>query len=58
VVDFKAYFRLINELGIHGPITLHLEYPMFPEGEMTVPQMKERAIELMRNDFNALNSYL
>jgi len=58
VVDFKAYFNLVNELGIHGPITLHLEYPMFPEQEMTVARKKERAIQLMRKDFDALKSFL
>jgi len=58
VVDFKAYFKLVNELGIHGPITLHLEYPMFPEKEMTIARKKELAIQLMRKDFDALKSYL
>ena len=58
VVDFKTYFKLVNDLGIKGPITLHLEYPMFPEEEMTVAQKKERAIQLMRKDYNSLKSYL
>jgi L-ribulose-5-phosphate 3-epimerase len=58
VVDFKAYFHLLKELGIQGPITLHLEYPMFPEKEMTPAQKKEHAIQLMRKDLDALKSYL
>ena len=58
VVDYEAYFKLVNELGIHGPITMHLEYPMFPDKEMTQAQMKEQAIKLMRKDLNALKSYL
>lgn len=58
IVDFPAYFALLNELGIHGPISIHLEYPMFPEKEMTVAQKKEHAIELMRNDLDALKKYL
>ena len=52
------YFKLVKELGIHGPITIHLEYPMFPEKEMTLVEMKEHAIKLMRKDLNALKSYL
>jgi len=58
IVDFPAYFDLLNELGIHGPISIHLEYPMFPEEKMTLTQKKERAIELMRKDLAALKKYL
>ena len=58
VVDFEAYFQLVKELGIKGPITIHLEYPMFPEQEMTLARMKEHAIRLMRRDLDALKSYL
>jgi L-ribulose-5-phosphate 3-epimerase len=58
VVDFKAYFKLVKEMGIEGPITIHLEYPMFPEKEMTLAQMKEHAIQLMRKDLNSLKSFL
>lgn len=58
IVDFSAYFALLDELGIHGPISIHLEYPMFPEKEMTVTQKKEHAIELMRKDLDALKKYL
>lgn len=58
VVDFKAYFKLVGELGIEGPITIHLEYPMFPDKEMSLSQMKEHAIGLMRKDLDALKSYL
>lgn len=58
VVDFPAYFGLVKELGIKGPITMHLEYPMFPEKDMTLVEMKEHAIKLMRKDLNALKSYL
>ena len=58
VVDFEAYFKLVKELGIHGPISIHLEYPMFPEKEMTLVEMKEHAIKLMRKDLNAIKGYL
>ena len=58
IVDFPSYFALLDELGIRGPITIHLEYPMFPEQDMTMAQEKIRAIELMRKDLDALKSYL
>jgi sugar phosphate isomerase/epimerase len=58
IVDFPAYFGLVEEMDIHGPITIHLEYPMFPQKEMTLAQKKDRAIELMRKDLDSLKSYL
>ena len=58
IVDFEAYFKLVKELDIHGPITVHLEYPMFPEKEMTLAEQKAHAIKLMRKDLDALKSYL
>ena len=58
IVDFEAYFKLVKELGIHGPITMHMEYEMFPDKEMTLAEQKEHAIRLMRKDLDALKSYL
>lgn len=59
MVDFPVYFSLLKELGVQGlPITIHLEYPMFPDPEMTIGQKKEQAIALMRKDLNALKAYL
>jgi sugar phosphate isomerase/epimerase len=58
IVDFSAYFSMVKELGVKGPITIHLEYPMFPEKDMTIAQQKERAIHLMRKDLNALKKHL
>ncbi len=58
IVDFKSYFELLKELHIHGPITIHMEYPMFTGKDMSVEQKKERAIELMRKDLASLKTYL
>jgi len=58
VVDFEAYFKLVKELEIHGPITMHLEYKMFPVGEMTLDQKKKHAVKLMKKDLQALKQYL
>lgn len=32
VVDFAQYFRLVRELMIGGPCSVHLEYPPFEGG--------------------------
>ena len=58
IVDFPAYFEWLKELGIRGPITIHLEYPMFPEKEMSLAQMKAHAVLLMRRDLDALKTFL
>lgn len=58
IVDFEAYFKLVKELGIQGPITMHLEYEMFPDKEMTQAEMKAHAIQLMRKDLESLKRYL
>lgn len=58
VVDFEAYFQLVEDLGISGPITMHMEYPMFPEKDISLAQKKEQAIKLMRKDLDSLKSYL
>jgi len=58
IVDFQAYFDLVDEFGIYGPITIHLEYPMFTDKELTQSQKKEKAIHLMRKDLDVLKSYL
>jgi sugar phosphate isomerase/epimerase len=58
IVDFQTYFSMLYDLNIHGPITIHLEYPMFPDKTMDQAQKKARAIELMRKDLDALKKYL
>jgi sugar phosphate isomerase/epimerase len=58
IVDFPAYFKLLEELEIRGPISVHIEYPMFPKKNLPLPDKKARAIELMRKDLNACKSYL
>ena len=57
-VDFKSYFRLLNELEIHAPISIHLEYPLggadHGDRELTIPG--EKVIEAMRKDLKYLKS--
>jgi sugar phosphate isomerase/epimerase len=58
IVDFETYFGMVKEMNIHGPITMHLEYEMFPEKDMTLAEQKAHAIQLMRKDLDALKKYL
>jgi sugar phosphate isomerase/epimerase len=54
VVDLVGFFRLLGELGIQAPISLHFEYP-FPE-EGSVAERRRAAAGLMRRDRERLRA--
>ncbi len=51
-VDLVAFLRLLNELGVSVPISMHFEYP-FPE-EGTLAERRKAAAALMRRDRETL----
>lgn len=57
-VDFKAYFKLLEELNVVAPLSLHLEYPLggadHGHFEITIPE--EQVIEAMAKDLKYLKS--
>ena len=59
-VNFSSYFKLLEELKVHAPISLHLEYPLggADKGrtELTIPE--EEVIAAMHKDLNYLRSKL
>ena len=60
MVDFDAYFGLVKELAIAGPISLHYEYHPF-EGMGTplpIPERRRRDLPLMRRDLESLRAML
>jgi sugar phosphate isomerase/epimerase len=60
MVDFKKYFELVNKLGIQAPVSLHYEYPFFPESANTQPleARRKKAVEVMKKDLVKLRSRL
>jgi sugar phosphate isomerase/epimerase len=48
MVDLVAFFRLLGELGISAPVSMHFEYP-FPETG-TPAERRKAAVALMRKD--------
>ena len=58
LVNFKSYFKLVDELGIRVPITLHIEYPLFPEEEQSLSERKKLSLITMQKDVNTLNGLL
>lgn len=59
-VDFKAYFKLLNELKVHAPISIHLEYPLggADHGHKELTISDEKVIEAMQKDLNYLRSVI
>jgi L-ribulose-5-phosphate 3-epimerase len=55
-VDFKSYFKLLDELKVEAPISIHLEYPLggadHGKFEITIP--RAQVIEAMANDLKYL----
>ena len=60
MVDFDAYFKLVKELGVGGPITMHFEYPMTtrPEKDMKKADIKKQVLPKMKKDVEFLNRFL
>lgn len=60
MVDFPAYFKLVRELGLTGPISMHFEYPLggADKGyqEITIP--KREVVAAMRRDLGILRGWL
>jgi sugar phosphate isomerase/epimerase len=61
MVDFKRFFAMLKTGGFQGPIQLHMEYDELgsaASGKKTSTLPKERFLEIMRRDLNALKSFL
>jgi len=59
-VDFKSYFKLLDELKVDAPISIHLEYPLGGADhgltELTIPG--EQVIAAMSKDLTYLKSVM
>ncbi len=60
LVDFDQYFRLLGELKIEAPITLHIEYPLLEKEEegLTLLQKQRIMVPKIRKDLDFIRSYL
>ncbi len=57
MVDFEAYFKILNQAQIDGPFSMHFEYDL-PGDDMGVTQRKQATLALMQKDIKVLRSYL
>jgi sugar phosphate isomerase/epimerase len=58
IVPFDAYFKLVSELKISGPMSVHLEYPPFERSTMPEAEKRVKFPALMRKDLMALKAHL
>jgi L-ribulose-5-phosphate 3-epimerase len=60
IVPFDAYFKLVSELKISGPVSVHLEYPPFERSPRPLSEAEKRPLFLagMKKDLAALKIHL
>jgi L-ribulose-5-phosphate 3-epimerase len=60
MVDWDLFFKTVKELGISGPLTLHVEYPLLEKGEEKLSLIKQQEIIVgkLKKDMDFLKSYL
>ena len=60
MVDFDRYFKMIKEIKIPGPISLHFEYPLggADKGSRELSIDRDKIIAIMRKDLNRLRGWL
>ena len=57
VVNYDSYFKLVRELQITGPISVHFEYPPFERApEMPAGEKRAKFLALMKQDLAALKA--
>lgn len=59
IVPFDAYFKLVRELNLTGPMSVHLEYPPFERApNMSEAEKRAKFPALMKSDGAALKAHL
>jgi len=59
-VNWDLYFKTLKELNISGPITLHVEYPLFEKSEESnsLARKQEIIVSKLKKDMDFLNNSL
>jgi L-ribulose-5-phosphate 3-epimerase len=60
MVDWDLYFKMVRELNITAPVTLHIEYPLLAEGEekLSLVSQQDIIIKKLKKDTDFIKSYL
>jgi sugar phosphate isomerase/epimerase len=60
MVNWDLFFRTVKELNITGPLTLHVEYPLFDSSQenISLERKQEIIVSKLKKDMDFLNGYL
>ena len=58
IVPYAAYLRLVRELQLAGPMSLHLEYPPFERAPLSEADKRQQFPALMRKDIDTLKGWM
>jgi sugar phosphate isomerase/epimerase len=58
IVPFDAYFKLVRELQLAGPMSVHLEYPPFERAQISEAEKRAQFPALMKKDLVALQALM
>lgn len=58
VVPYDAYFKMVREQGIQGPVSVHFEYPPFERAKIEDNQRRGIFLAAMKKDLAALKPHL
>lgn len=48
MVPWESYFKLVKQLKIHGPASVHCEWELFSKEEQALPEAERRALAVKR----------
>ena len=57
MVDFPAYFKILNQARLDGPFSMHFEYEM-PGEDLALAQRRQATLDQMQRDLKILRSHL
>lgn len=60
IVDFKSYFKRLDELNVHTPLCLHLEYPLggANDGAFKITVPASQVTDAMKKDLQSLKKII
>ena len=60
IVNFDAYFKLVRELNLNGPRSVHFEYPPFERAKKPLSDAEKRPVLLaaMKKDLTAIRNFM
>ena len=60
MVDFDKYLSQYKEFALSGPISLHIEYPMFPgpEDQFNKDEKNKLASDILKKELSFIRNHL